>query len=411
MRPVTFCLVVGGLAGAIGPGPVNGQPERRTPPPAPWSADVQAVADANHRFAFDLYARLRAEPGNLFLSPYSVHAALAMTADGANGATRDQMTKVLHLPADRDKGLAAGDLGRFYTRPGRPYELALANALWGQQGFPWRPEFLARLKARFGAGLGEADFAANPDAARQRINAWASDRTRGKVPAVLGPGDVTPLTRMVLANAIYFKSDWQWKFHKSATADAPFLLADGGRTTAPLMHQEAEFRYADGDGFQVLEMPYKGGDLAMVVVLPAKPDGLPAVEQRVTPEALAKWRAAGRDRPVRVWLPRFRVEAGFSLGDVLGDLGMTAAFDPQAADFSGLVRERVFLARVVHRAFVDVNEEGTEAAAVTGIGGNLPAPVPPPPVDFRADRPFLFLIRDVKHGTILFLGRVVNPKG
>jgi serpin B len=369
---------------------------------------VQAVADANNRFALDLYARLRAGPGNLFFSPYSVHAALAMTADGANGATRDQMAKVLHLPADRDKGLAAGDLARFYARPGRPYELAVANSLWGQKGFPWRPESLARLKGRFGAGLQEADFAADPESARRRINSWVSEQTRGKMTDVFGPGDVSPLTRMVLANAIYFKSDWQWKFAKAATADAPFLLADGGRVTAPLMHTEAEFRYVNVDGVQVLEMPYKGGDLAMVIVLPAKPDGLPAVEQRLTPEVLGKWLATAGSRSVEVWLPRFRVEARFSLGETLQGLGMAAPFDPQKADFSRLAAEGVSLARVAHKAFVDVNEEGTEAGAVTGIGGNLPGPVP---IDFRADRPFLFLIRDVKHGTILFMGRLTNPKG
>jgi serpin B len=404
-------VVMAGLASGISYGRVYGPTELGPPQPVAWSADLQAVADGNNRFAFDLYTRLRTGPGNLFFSPYSVHAALAMTADGANGTTRDEMTKVLHLPADRAKGLAAGDLGRFYARPGRPYQLAVAYCLWGQKGFSWRPESVARLTGRFGAGLLEADFAADPDAARRRINAWAADHTRGKVPAVLGPNDISPLTRMVLANAIYFKSDWQWKFHKTSTADAPFLLADGGRAKAPLMYQEAEFRYADGDGFQVLQMPYKGGDLAMLILLPSKPDGLPAVEKQVTPEALVKWLAAGRDRPVRVWLPRFRVEAGFSLDDALQGLGMTAAFDPQAADFSGLAREPVSIARVAHRAFVEVNEEGTEAAAVTGVFGNAPSPVPPPPVDFRADRPFLFLIRDVKHDTILFLGRLTNPKG
>jgi serpin B len=158
----------------------------------------------------------------------------------------------------------------------------------------------------------------------------------------------------------------------------------------------------------VLEMPYKGGDLAMVVVLPAAPDGLPAVEQRLTPEALGKWLAADRGRPVEVWLPRFRIEAGSSLGDALQGLGMATAFDPQVADCSGLAGEGVSLSRVAHRAFVDVDEEGTEAAAVTGFVGDLPGPVP---VDFRADRPFLFLIRDVKYGTILFMGRLTNPKG
>src|SRR5262245_60380210 len=334
MRPVFLCVVIAGMAGGIGSGRGDGRTEPGPPQPVEWSADLQVVADGNNRFAFDLYARLRAGSGNLVFSLYSVHAALAFMADGANGATRDEMTRVLHLPADRAKGLAAGDLGRFYARPGRPYELAVANALWGQKGFPWRPGAAARLEGRFGVGLDEADFAADPEAARRRINAWAADRTRGKVPAVLGPGDVTPLTRLVLANAIYFKSDWHTKFDKAATADVPFHLADGDRVMAPLMHQESEVRYAEGDGFQVVELPYKGGDLGMVVVLPRKPDGLPAVEKQATAEALAKWLAAGRDRPVRVWLPRFRVEAGSSPADALRDLGMKAAFDPQAADFS-----------------------------------------------------------------------------
>jgi serpin B len=410
MRPVFLFVFVASAAG-LGSGPGDRRTEPGPTRPAEWPAELQTVADANNRFAFDLYGQMRAQSGNLFFSPYSIHAALAMTADGANGTTRDEMIKVPHLPADRAKALAAGDLARFYSRPGRPYELAVATALWRQKGVPWRPGAAARLTGRFGAGLDEADFAADPEAARRRINAWAADRTRGKVPAILGPDDVTPLTRFVLANAIYFKSDWDTKFVKAATADAPFHLAHGERATAPLMFQESEFKYAEGDGFQVLEMLYKGGDLGMVVVLPRKPDGLPAVEKRVTTDALAKWLAAGRDRPVRVWLPRFRVEAGSPLADALRDLGMKTAFDPHAADFSGLVAERISLTRVAHRAFVEVTEEGTVAAAVSGIGGNLPAPVPPPPVDFRADRPFLFLIRDVKHGTVLFLGRLTNPKG
>ncbi|HTK73708.1 MAG TPA: serpin family protein [Gemmataceae bacterium] len=406
MRALVLCVFAGWTCG-IG----SARTEPVPPQAGAWSADLQAVANANNRFAFDLYAGLRAGSGNLFFSPYSIHAALAMTADGANGVTRDEMIRVLHLPNDRAKALAAGDLGRLYARPGRPYELAVANALWGQKGIPWRPGAAARLVNRFGANLNDADFASDPEAARRRINAWAADRTRGKVQTVLGPGDVTPLTRLVLANAIYFKSDWDTKFNKAATADAPFHLADGERAMTPLMHQESEFRYAEGDGYQVLELSYKGGDLGMDIVLPRKPDGLPAIEKQVSADVLAKWLAAGRDRPVRVWLPRFRIEAASSPADALRGLGMKAAFDPQAADFSGLVGERLSLTRVAHRAFVEVTEEGTVAAAVSGIGGNLPAPVPPPPVDFRADRPFLFLIRDLKHGTILFLGRLTNPKG
>jgi serpin B len=380
-------------------------------PPAPWSPDMQAVADGSTHFAFDLFARLGREVGNSFVSPYSLHAALAMAADGANGPTRDQMVKALHLPAERGKALSAGDLARYYGRPGRPYELAVANALWGQKGFPWKPAFVARQKARFGAELSEVDFAGNPADARRQINAWASERTRGKIPEALAPDDITTRTRTALVNAVYFKSDWKTKFNKAATADAPFHLADGSKVVAPLMHQQSEFRYAAADGVQVLELLYKGGDLAMAVILPAKSDGLSAVEKTLRAEIVAKWLKAARERPVRAWLPRFRVEAGSSLGDALIGLGMTAAFDDMAADFSGLADKPTVLSKVVQRGFVDVNEEGTEAAVVSGgFASDAPSPVPEPPVDFRADRPFLYLIRDMQHGTVLFMGRMANPK-
>jgi serpin B len=397
---VTVSLIA--LAGCRGASTSN-----PVPPPPEWSPAMQAIADGSNRFALDLYGRLRDRPGNLFFSPYSVHAALAMTADGANGPTRDQMVNVLHLPDGRDRTLVAGDLGRYYSAGEKPYELAVANALWGQKGFPWRPEFLTRQRERFGAGFNEADFKADPEAERVRINGWVAEKTRDKIKDLLQPGVVTPQTTMVLTNAIYFKGQWAERFDKSKTRDGEFRLADGKTVTAPLMHNSGTYRHGDVEGTQVLEMPYQGGDLSMVVILPEKPDGLPALERRLTPEQLMKWIITTREeKNFDVTLPRFKVTWDATLNDPLKALGTTEAFGG-GADFSGMAESSPgAISAVVHKAFVDVNEEGTEAAAATGVAAALPAP---PPRHFRADRPFLFLIRDARHGTILFLGRLTDP--
>ncbi len=405
MRTVVAVL----LLGAIGCGGNNTAPDP-APPPPPWSADKQTIADGGNQFALDLYGRLReTEKGNLFFSPYSVHAALAMTADGAAGTTRDQMVKVLRLPADRDKALAAGDLGRYYSAGGKSYELAVANALWGQKGFPWRPEFLTRQRERFGAGFNEADFKADPEAERVRINGWVEEKTKDRIRDLLKPGVLSRDTTMVLANAIYFKGRWLDEFDKKQTKDAPFHLADGKTVTAPLMHRTGAYRYGQFDGLQVLETPYQGGDLSMVVVLPEKPDGLPAVDKQLSADQLAKWVAGLKEvKKCNVYLPRFKMTWDAELNDPLRKLGMTAAF--AGADFSHMATASPgSIAAVVHKAFGDVNEEGPEAAAATGVVIMEAAAAPSPPVVFRADRPFLFLIRDVKHGTILFLGRLTDP--
>ncbi len=410
MRGLALLLCVA-AAGCGGPGS-----EPDAGPPVPWTADVQAAADGGNRFALDLYGQLKGEPGNLFVSPYSVHAALGMTAVGAKGTTRDQMVKVLHLPADPEKALAVGDLGRFYAGGGKkPYELAVANALWGQKGFPWRPEFLATTKDRFAAGFQEADFAADPDGERKRINGWVAGQTRDRIKDLLKEGTVTPATTMVLTNAIYFKGKWAEPFDPKETTDQPFHLAGGKTVPVPLMHFKGACRLgvADAgkwgdDGIQLLELPYKGGDLAMVVILPPKKGGLAEVEKGLTAEELAKWLAGLREAKGHdIYLPRCRLEReqAYSLVKPLQALGMVDAFGP--ADFGGMATTPPgFITAVEHKAFVDVNEEGTEAAAATAVVIGRSARRP-----FRADRPFLFLIRDVKHGTILFMGRVTNPKG
>jgi serpin B len=405
-------------AGPASPGsPPTGPAAEPTAPPPSWSADLQAAADGVNRFTFDLYAKLRGEPGSVFASPFSVATAFAMLADGANGPTRDELLKTLHLPA---AVAAAGDLGRYYAAGGKPYELSVANALWGQTGYPWRPEFLTRQRERFGAKLTDHDFKADPEAGRAAVNGWVEQRTKDRIKNLLPPGSVTERARLFLANAVYFKGRWADEFKPAATSDQPFTKADGSKSPVPLMHRSGTYKHARLDGFQVLELPYQGGELAMDVILPADHTGLPAVEAKLTGDTAREWLGKLASTPdVRVYLPRFKVEDECDLPATMKAMGVRLAFDPDRADLLGLVTHlppddlNLFVAAARHKAFVEVTEEGTEAAAATGVVGwaAVSRRIEPPPTVFRADRPFLFLIRDVKHDTVLFAGRYAGPEG
>jgi len=375
----------------------------------PWTDDMQVVADANNKFALDLYGKLRDTEGNLFFSPYSVHTALSMTAVGARGTTREQMLKVLHLPSDENKLLAAGDLGRFYATPRRSYELSVANSLWGEAGDPWRPEFLDIQKQRFGAGFQEADFGGNPDGECERINRWVEEKTHDRIKELLSPGKIARDTRMVLANAIFFKGKWTTEFDAAKTADAPFHLADGTRTKVRMMYGNMKCGLGhQRDGTSMVELPYRTGEISMVVIVPKLPDGLPALERQLTQETLTKWLGGLTDRAdLEVSIPRFKIEMPSEVAKHLKTLGMTDAFSMTAADFSGMAPGfHQPTTDVVHKAFVEVNEEGTEAAAATAVVVGV---LSSHPSGFYVDHPFLFLIRDVKRGTILFMGRVEKP--
>ncbi|MGH7962966.1 MAG: serpin family protein [Candidatus Binatia bacterium] len=315
------------------------------------------------------------------------------------------------------------------------YELRIANALWGEQTFPFRPVFLETLNNAYGAGAIPVDFLHHWEDARARINRWVEEETRNRIQNLLAEGTVTRDTRLVLANAIYFKGRWADEFDKSKTQEADFTLGDGKTTKAELMTtrnlkaQYAELSpdgtrndpvFAKGDyqldpnpdGFQMLELPYRGNALAMVVLLPKRHDGLPALEQRLTAETLTTWLETMRKQKVHVFLPKFTLETSYDLPETLSALGMPAAFAP--GGFTGVSdapeADTLALSEVIHKAFVDVNEEGTEAAAATAVTIRaLSAMIEPPPPTFRADRSFLFLIRDIHSGAILFLGRIMNP--
>lgn len=385
------------------PGDPSDNDSRRSVKPSP-------LVQANTAFALDLYQQLRGRPGNLFFSPFSLSTALAMTAAGARGQTADEMARVLHFPNSPGPHTDFRALLSDLKERGKKgsYELSTANALWGQQGFGFLPEFLQLTRDHYGAGLREVDFRQAPEAARGQINAWAAQETRDKIKDLLSPASVTGDTRLVLANAIYFKGRWQEQFNKEFTRDAPFLVSASEKVSVPLMSHQRHFKHLDGETFQALDLPYVGGDLTMLILLPRAVDGLPALEKVLNAELLDRVARQMRSGEVHVSLPRFKVESSFQLPETLTSLGMPSAFDKDRADFSGMDGRRdLFVSDVVHKAFVDVNEEGTEAAAATGIVIAFNS-LPP---EFRADHPFLFLIRDTKTASILFLGRLVRPQG
>jgi serpin B len=376
--------------------------------------DKTRAAKDNNAFAFNLYVQLRQRDGNLFFSPESISTALAMTYAGARGPTAEKMAKTLHftLGQDRLHPALGAILDEQYAGGGKGgYQLSVANALWGQKGVGFLPEYLKLVKDHYGGGLNEVDFMAATEEARKTINTWVEKQTQDKIKDLIPDGLLQPDTKLVLTNAVYFKGDWNTQFKKEATHDGPFQVSATDKVTVPLMSQTGEFKYIEGPDFQAVEMPYKGKDLSMVVLLPTKADGLAAFEKDLGSNLAANMAAAmakQRAEEVAVTLPKFQLTSQFDLKGTLAAIGMGDAFTDRA-DFSGMDGKRdLMLSAVVHKAFVDVNEEGTEAAAATGVVA-VPTAAPVRRV-FRADHPFVFLIRDSRSGSILFLGRVVNPQ-
>jgi len=375
------------------------------------NGDQAAVVPGNTEFALDLYGRLRSEEGNLFLSPYSISTALAMTYAGARGETARQMADVLHFTLEPARlhpafGTLEATIHEAGASPG--CTVSLANALWGQQGDGFLEEFLALNRRCYGAGFHEVDFSGAVEEARKTINVWVEEQTEKLIRELLHKGDLDPSPSLVLTNAIYFKGLWKRPFDPQKTADAPFHTDAAHTVTVPMMMQTEAFHVARHDELDVLEMPYGGNRLAMVVLLPTAVDGLPAVEKLLSAKQLERWLSEGRrEEFVHVRIPRCKLDFRAGLAGTLKALGMTDAFG-RSADFSGMNGQRdLFIGNVIHQAKVDVNEEGTEAAAATAVT-MLKGP---PPARFVADHPFLFLIRDTQTGTILFIGRVVNPAG
>jgi serpin B len=380
-------------------------------------SDLADLVDGNTAFAFELYQNLSAEEGNLFLSPYSISLALAMTYAGARGETERQMADTLNFTLTQDSlhqaynaldlELAARGRGA-EGKDDKGFQLNIVNALWGQEDYEFLAEFLDTLAENYGAGLRLLDFANAPEKSRTTINDWVSDQTEGRIEDLIPQGVIDALTRLVLTNAIYFNAAWLNPFDEDATADGAFHLADGGQVTVPMMQQVESFGYAEGDGYQAVELQYDGGELSMVVLLP-EAGQFDSFERSLSAEVLDGILSRLDSRHVAVTMPRFEYEADFGLADILEAMGMPAAFTPGAADFSGITGYRdLYIADVLHKAFVSVNEAGTEAAAATAVVMKLTG-APEQPIEFTVDRPFVFLIRDIETDSILFVGRVMNP--
>jgi serpin B len=370
------------------------------------------VAAATNAFAADFYGHLASsESGNIFYSPLSIQAGMAMTYAGARGATAREMATSLQLDRIRgDVGEAFGSYLRQVeaTSFGDTTRLEIANRLWGQEGHDFLPSFLDVTRDQFGAELQRLDFARDEEGSRQTINTWVSERTQGRIPELLAPNFVSADTALVLTNAIYFKGRWASVFDPEATTLGFFRKLDGQQIDTGMMRQTSTFKYAEAPGVQVLEMPYEGGRLAMDVILPGFDVDFTAFEQGLTEAKVARWLGMLEAQRVIVAMPRWRAETEINLKEALAGIGVRQLFDPMTADLSGIDGTRtLFVSSAVHKAFVEVNEDGTEAAAATAVGIS-PTSLPAEPI-FTANRPFVYLIRDLDTGTTLFMGRLAEP--
>jgi serpin B len=384
---------------------------------ATLSDDAASVVEGNNRFAVEVFRHIGAatRDKNVLVSPFSISTALAMTYAGSRGNTARQMADVLGfaLPHDRLHP-AFGELIRDLCEERDGYKFNIANRLFGQADYPFKQPFLNITDRDYGAPLEPLDYESDPDAARVRINDWVEDQTNQKIRELLPAGILKKTTRLVLTNAIHFDGSWKHEFDEEYTREESFFGSSGTNSQVPMMRQQQTFPYAELPGVQLLEMPYAGDDLSLVAILPTEQNGLASLEATLTPEMLDAGLNALRETQVNVTFPKFTFDSSFKLSETLKNMGMADAFDRDLADLTGIadpLDERLLISDVVHKAFIDVNEKGTEAAAATGVIVIGITSVPPPPKEFRADHPFLFALRDRHSGSLIFLGRVVDPGG
>jgi serpin B len=378
--------------------------------------DLETLVDGNSAFALDLYQELIKEGGNIFYSPYSLSLALAMTYAGANGETEQQMADTLYFMLEQEdlhaafNKLALELASRGEGAEGKDEEgfrLNIVNAIWGQKDYEFLSEYLDVLAENYGAGLRILDFINETEESRITINDWVSNQTEGRIEELIKKGIISSLTRLVLTNAIYFNAAWQYPFDEENTSDALFHLLNGEDVSVPMMVQTEEFGYAEGNGYQVVELPYDGGELSMIILLPEE-GSFEELEGSLNAQMIEEIIGKIEMADVALAMPKFEYESEFSLKETLEAMGMTDAFS-YAADFSGMTGNYdLFIKDVVHKAFVSVDEAGTEAAAASAVIIDLKA-APGEPVEVTVDSPFIFLIRDIQTETILFIGRVVNP--
>jgi serpin B len=416
-KAFVFVLVLALLSGLVAcaqptaSGEVIQSEKQRITSPEVDEADLAALVGGNTAFAFDLYQALKDKNGNLFYSPYSISQALAMTYAGSRGETAQQMADALHFTLSQDRlhpafnaldlELASRSEGA-KGKDGEGFRLNIVNAIWGQQGYEFLSDFLDVLAENYGAGLRILDFENEPEESRITINKWVSDQTEGRIKDLIPPALIDSRTRLVLTNAIYFNVAWQYAFDENATKQGAFHLLGGGEVSVPMMKQKEFLAYTEGDGYQAVELPYDGRQLSMIILLP-QAGQFGTFEESLDAQRVDDILKNLESSQVTLTMPRFEFESSFSFKDSLVAMGMTDAFSGNA-DFSGMTGSRdLFILDVVHKAFVSVDEAGTEAAAATGVV------MPCLPVEVTVNRPFVFLIRDIPTNAILFVGRVVNP--
>lgn len=380
---------------------------------APTTEDRGAATLSSNAFAFELYGKVRRATGNRALSPLSVSTALTMTWAGARGETADQMGKVLHLAGGGQGPLESAAKVAASLQSSSDYELTLANRLFGDRTVGFEPMFLDVSKRYFGAPLAPLDFVGDLDGSRRAINEWTAKQTQQKIKDLIPDGALAESTRLVLVNATYFLAAWETPFEASATTDRPFSIDTDTNKPVPTMHGRIAARFVERDGAKLVSLPYKGKDLSMVLVVPNDVDGLEAVEASMTADSFKSFLDGAQPTKVDVALPKFEIDpsAPLALASVLAELGMPLLFDRVRADLTGIANpkeadKRLSISQVLHKAYVKIDEKGTEAAAATAVlaleGGVASAP------ELRADRPFAFYIVD-DAGLVLFMGRVVDP--
>lgn len=380
------------------------------PAPAQVTPQAREVAEANNQFAVDLFAAVRERAGNLLFSPLSVSTAFSMTSGGARGETAAQILSTLRLAELGERihggfGALLGVLAPTEAAPG--YELSIASALWTNDNHPFRPEYTQLVRTNYRAEVRNLDFLKS-DEARRTINEWVASKTRDRIQDLIPPNVLNPATKLVLTNAICFKGRWKEEFKPSKTKNADFFATPGEKFSVPMMHRADTLRGLENDDVEVLELPYRGDAVRMIVILPRQKGELLKVESLLTAETLGGWIDGLRSAEIDVALPKFKFVSEFRLDESLQKLGVRDAFGT-AADFSGMDGTKdLYIQAAIHKAFIDVNEEGTEAAAATGI--SIAQASLPRRMKFRADHPFLFLIRDSRSGSILFMGRVADPR-
>ncbi|NLG98612.1 MAG: serpin family protein [Chloroflexi bacterium] len=423
-RPLLMLILLALLPACAGPMPaasggsqkVLRSEKRRAAVPEVPEADLEALADGNAAFALDLYHRLAAAADdNLFYSPYSISLALAMTYAGARGETEQAMASALHFTLPQDQLHPAfnaldQELASRKKEGGEGFRLNIVNDIWGQQDFTFLQEYLDLLSTNYGAGLRLMDFKTDPNAARQEINDYIAEQTEQRIKDLLPDGFIEPDTRLVLTNAIYFNAAWAYKFAGYLTQDAPFTLLDGSQVDVPMMRfgEANNLQYAAGEGFQAVALPYEGLKLSMLLLVPDE-GAFEDFEAALDQERLDSILDSMERRQVHLSMPKFEFDASFGLKDTLAALGMGQAFT-SSADFSGMTGDRdLQISDVVHKAFVKVDENGTEAAAATAVGMRVMGMPVDQVIELTVDRPFIFFIRDDFTGAVLFAGRITKP--